>query len=274
MTPLVSADELLPSIDDPALRLADVRWYLGEPDRAVVEYQEGHIPGAVFVDLDSDLSAPPGEGRHPLPSPEVFCRYLAAKGFGSDHRIVAYDSVGGAVAARLWWMLDDLGHRNVIVLDGGLPAWLAAGGELTTIVPHPPPARLDLAGRWSRVIDRGDLRRRLGEVLLLDARSPERYRGDTEPVDLVAGHIPTAVNRPVSTNLDGGGRFRDSGDLAVELEADRPVVVSCGSGVNACHTALAMRVAGLEPPLLYAGSYSDWTRAGLPVVVGDQPGAP
>jgi len=273
MKPLISTEELALAMDDPQLRLADVRWYLNEPDRASSEYRSGHLPGAAFVDLDSDLADPPGEGRHPLPSPESFCRRLAAKGFGTDHRIVAYDSVGGAVAARLWWMLDDLGHGNVAVLDGGLPAWVAAGKELTTAIPDYPAARLDLAREWSQVIDRAELGRRLGAFSLLDGRSADRYRGETEPIDIVAGHIPTAVNRPVSTNLDGTGRFRNRKDLAAELQGDQQVVVSCDSGVNACHTALAMRVAGLDPPLLYAGSYSDWTRAGLPVVVGDQPGA-
>lgn len=275
---LVAPETLLGHLDDPDLRLADVRWYLARPGAGRAAYEAGHIPGAVFVDLDADLSAPTGPGRHPLPSPAAFAERLGALGFGSEHWIVVYDDVGGAVAARLWWMLDDLGHRRVSLLDGGLAAWQSVGGPLTTEVPKRPAARLALADRWSATIDRDELRRRLGRVLLLDGRAPERYRGEVEPVDPVAGHIPTARSAPVSDNLGPDGRFRPPAELRNRFLAlgcgEGPVVVACGSGTNACHHVLAMRLAGLPKPLLYPGSFSDWSRSGLPVATGDEPGDP
>ncbi len=276
--PLVAPEILLAHLDDPDLRLADVRWYLGRPGAGRAAYEAGHIPGAVFVDLDTDLSAPSGPGRHPLPDPVAFAARLGALGFGSEDWIVAYDDVGGAVAARLWWMLDDLGHRRVAVLDGGLAAWRAIGGPLTTEVPARPAGRLALAERWSATIDRDELRRRLGSVVLLDGRARERYRGDVEPVDPAAGHIPTARSAPVTENLGPDGRFRPPAELRARFAAlgceGETVIVSCGSGTNACHHVLAMRLAGLPDPLLYPGSFSDWSRAGLPVATGDEPGDP
>lgn len=276
--PLVAPETLRDRLGDGDLRLADVRWYLGRPGAGRAAYEAGHLPGAVFVDLDADLSAPSGPGRHPLPDPTAFAERLAALGFGSDHWIVAYDDGGGTVAARLWWMLDALGHRRASVLDGGLAAWSAIGGPLTTDVPNRSPARLELARRWTKTIDRNELRGRLGSVVLLDGRAPERYRGEVEPVDPAAGHIPTARSAPVTDNLGPDGRFRTPIDLRARflaLGAEKaPVVVACGSGVNACHHVLAMRLAGLPDPLLYPGSFSDWSRAGLPVVAGDDPGDP
>ncbi len=276
--PLVSPELLWQHLADSDLRLADVRWYLGRPGAGRTAYEAGHLPGAVFVDLDTDLSAPPGPGRHPLPDPGAFAERLGALGFGSEHWIVAYDDVGGTVAARLWWMLDALGHPRVGVLDGGLGAWRAIGGQLTTEVPSLPPARLELARRWRKTIDRDELRRRLGTLVLLDGRAPERYRGEVEPVDPAAGHIPTARSAPVTENLTPSGRFRPPGELRSRFLAlgcgAAPVVVACGSGTTACHHVLAMRLAGLPDPLLYPGSFSDWSRAGLPVVAGAEPGDP
>lgn len=270
---LISARDLLARIDDPSLRLADVRWWLSDPGKGRRDYTAGHLPGAVFVDVDTDLVGPEGPGRHPLPDPTVFAARMAALGFGDGHTIVAYDDAGGSIAARLWWMLDDLGHRDVRVLDGGIGAWVAAGGALTAEVPDLPPATLTLRGVWTRVIDRDALAARLGEVALIDARAPERYRGHVEPVDPVAGHIPTAVSRPTAGNLREDGTFVEPAGLRALFEGLGPeVVTSCGSGVTACHNALAMRVAGLPDPLLYPGSYSDWSRAGLPVATGDEPG--
>jgi len=276
---LVFVDELAARLDDPALRVADVRWSLARPGGGRADYTAGHIPGAIFVDLDADLSAPPGPGRHPLPDPATFAARLGALGFGSEHLVVACDDTGGTVAARLWWMLDVLGHDRAAVLDGGIDAWTGAGLPLETTIPDHPPARLSLRDRWARTIDREILCARLGTVLVLDGRAPERYRGEVEPVDPVAGHIPTAVNLPVTGNLGPDGRFLPPGELSARFRslgvretAGRPTVVSCGSGVYACHHALAMRVAGLPDPILYAGSYSDWTRAGLPVAVGPDPG--
>ena len=270
---LISARELLTHIDDPELRLADVRWWLSDPSKGRRDYDAGHIPGAVFVDLDTDLVASEGPGRHPLPGSATFLRRMEVLGFDAASHIVAYDDAGGTVAARLWWMLDDLGHRRVQVLDGGIQAWVDAGGPLTTTVPTYPPGRLRLRERWSRTIDRAALISRLGNIAIVDARAPERYRGDVEPIDPVAGHIPTALSRPTAANLDASGQFRPAADLRDRFESlGDAVVVACGSGVNACHDALAMRVAGLPDPLLYPGSYSDWSRSGLPVATGDDPG--
>jgi thiosulfate/3-mercaptopyruvate sulfurtransferase len=272
---LISPEDLLRRLDRPDLRICDVRWWLVDPERGRREYAAGHLPGAVFVDVDSDLVAAEGPGRHPLPDPVAFARRLEALGIGDDSEVVAYDDAGGAVAARLWWMLDDLGHRDVSVLDGGVTAWLAAGGELTAAVPSYPPGRLTLRDRWTRTIDRDALLPRLvaGDLALVDARAPERYRGDVEPVDPVAGHIPGAVNRPFAGNLGPDGRFLAAEELRARYAGLGPeVALSCGSGINACHDALAMRVAGLPDPLLYPGSYSDWSRAGMPVATGDEPG--
>jgi len=278
---IISPEELHARLGTPGLRIVDTRWYLGQPGRGRAAYEAGHIPGAIFLDLDTDLSAPNGPGRHPLPDPVAFARLLAERGIGDEHLVVAYDDVGGGVAGRLWWMLDDLGHRHVSVLDGGLTAWMAMGGPLTTEIPAWPPADLRLRGRWSRVIERDELRRRLGSLTLLDARAPERYRGEVEPIDPAAGHIPTALSAPFADNLGPDGRFRSPSELlerfrrlGVGDEAERIVVVSCGSGTNACHHAIAMRLAGLPDPLLYPGSFSDWSRAGLPVVTGEEPGDP
>jgi len=268
--PLVSADELLALVraGGPNLRIVDCRWVLGEPGTGATAYAAGHLPGAIHLDLDHDLADPGGfgaPGRHPLPSPAAFAAVLGGEGIGDADLVVAYDDVGGWVAARLWWMLDVLGHMQVAVLDGGIAAWVAAGGPLTTDVPAFPPAELHLADRWSRVIEREELRTRLGSVVLLDARGAPRYRGETEPIDPVAGHIPTAL---AADEL--AARFRDLGADG----STGPVVTSCGSGVSALHHALALRRAGLPDPILYVGSYSDWSRSGEPVATGPEPGEP
>ena len=310
---IISPEELRVRLGAPDLRIVDTRWYLGQPGRGRAAYETGHLPGAIFLDLDTDLSAPDGPGRHPLPDPAAFARLLAERGIGDEHLVVAYDDTGGGVAARLWWMLDDLGHQRVSVLDGGLTAWTAIGGPLTTETPAWPPADLHLRAHWSRVIERDELRRRLGSLILLDARAPERYRGEVEPIDPAAGHIPTALSAPFTGNLGPDARFRSPGELLERFrqlgvggdrsggragstgvgggiggggggtgvgggvgggQAERIVVTSCGSGTNACHNALAMRLAGLPDPLLYPGSFSDWSRSGLPVVTGPEPGEP
>jgi thiosulfate/3-mercaptopyruvate sulfurtransferase len=271
--PLVAPKELLTRLDDPQLRLADVRWYLGDPRRGRTEYELGHIPGAVFVDLDHELAAPTGPGRHPLPDPAAFAGRLAALGFGDEHRIVVYDVSGGTVAARLWWMLDRLGHPDVALLDGGLAAWLAVGGELSDAPTRHEPATLTLATAWPDTIDRETIAGRGAAFDLVDVRAAERYRGNVEPVDRVPGHIPGARNLPATTLLDERGRLRSPDELRRLLTAERvtsgPSVMSCGSGVTACLGILAARVAGLPEPLLYPGSYSDWSSAGLPIATGD-----
>ena len=301
---LISVAELAAALDDPDLRIADVRWSLAAPGGGRDAYATAHLPGAVFVDLESVLTAPVGPGRHPLPDPAAFAAALGALGIGRRHRVVAYDDAGGTVAARLWWMLDALGHTRGAVLDGGIGAWRAAGLPVTAEMPvHaalPPEEQVSTPGvgsAWPRTIDRVALAAQLGDVTLLDARALERYRGEIEPIDRVPGHIPTAVSAPTASFLapDGGflapdalaARFAvlgaggavgavaaEGGAEPVEGGAEPVVVLSCGSGVNACQLALAMRAAGLPDPLLYPGSYSDWTQSGMPIATGDAPGEP
>ncbi|HEU0235524.1 MAG TPA: sulfurtransferase [Candidatus Limnocylindrales bacterium] len=279
--PLVSVDALARRLDAPDVRIVDCRWYLGRPGAGREAYLAGHIPGAIHLDLDADLSAPEGPGRHPLPDPATFAAHLATRGIGRDHEVVGYDDAGGWVAARLWWMLDNLGHPRVRVLDGGWGAWLAAGHPTTADEPAlRSAARWTPTAGWTRTVDRASLKPRLGSVVLLDARAAPRYRGEVEPIDPVAGHIPTAINAPIDGNLGPDGRFLPPAELAARFRAlgadpaTTEVVTSCGSGTSACHHALAMRVAGLADPTLYVGSYSDWSRAGEPVATGAEPGTP
>jgi thiosulfate/3-mercaptopyruvate sulfurtransferase len=283
---LASVAALAGHLSDAHVRIVDVRWYLGRPGDGRRAYDAGHIPGAIHLDVDGELAAPPAGahgGRHPLPDPMAFAATLAGSGIGRNSFVVAYDDVGGWVAARLWWMLDDLGHRDVAVLDGGWQAWTAAGLPVTTDPPRVRarrPAALHLRDRWTRVIGRDMLRAKLGGALLLDARAAPRYRGEVEPIDPVAGHIPTARSAPGDGNLEAAaGRFLPPealGQRFHDLGADeaREVVTYCGSGVSAAANALAMRLAGLADPILYAGSWSDWSSAGFPVATGSEPGEP
>lgn len=279
---LISVAELAARLNEGNLRVADVRWYLNRPGAGRAAYDATHIPGAVFVDLDHDLADPDGlgePGRHPLPAPDEFRRRMTGLGISTTTFVVAYDDQGGGIASRLWWMLDNLGHHGgVAVLDGGIGAWVAAGHELATAESAYEAAELELADQWTNVIARPDLAARLGTLTLLDARPPERYRGDVEPVDPVGGHIPTSVNVPSAGNLDPGGTLLPVDQLRARftglVEQGDVIVTACGSGVTACHNALAMRVAGLPDPILYVGSYSDWSRSGMPVATGAEPGQP
>ncbi len=291
-SPLVSVGELASSVERPGPRrlvIADVRWYLGKPGAGREAYDAGHLPGAIFVDLDGDLADLGGfgaPGRHPLPTVEAFVDRMAALGVGDGAVVVGYDDVGGWVAARLWWMLDVLGFgrrgiggERVAVLDGGIEAWTAAGHALSTRPEALPAAHLTLSGAWSGVVSRDELKARLGGVTLLDARAAARYRGEVEPIDPVAGHIPTAVSAPYDANLGPDGRFLPRDELrarfaALGAGAEREVVTSCGSGTSAAHHSLAMRHAGLPDPILYVGSYSEWSRSGEHVATGPEPGEP
>ena len=275
-SPIISVREMSARIDDPTLRLADVRWYLGDPRRGRAEYATGHIPGAVFVDLDRDLAASSGPGRHPLPDPTAFADRMGELGFGDEHAIVVYDTASGMVAARLWWMLDKLGHPDVAVLDGGLAAWVDAGGDITPFLPTHLRASLTLGTRWPDTLDREALVERREAFDLVDLRAAERYRGDVEPVDRVPGHIPGARNRPASMMLDDHGSLLPPDRLQVLLRSHgvgtgAQLVMSCGSGVTACFGALAARLAGMDEPPIYPGSYSDWSASGLPIATGDEP---
>ena len=234
-------------------RFADVRWYLdGRSGRAA--YEAGHIPGAVFVDVDTMLAGPPSRaaGRHPLPSPESFAAAMRSLGIEEESVVVAYDDVGGTVAARLVWMLRAVGV-SAALLDGGIGGWV---GPLSTekplIVPSSFPSRPWPAALLASADDAADLALRV-----LDARAPERYRGEVEPVDAVAGHVPGAVNVPATSLLGGDGRFLPRAELRARLAgAD---VAYCGSGVNACFLVVAAQHAGLPPPRLYPGSWSQWS---------------
>ena len=284
-SPLIAADELVVRVRDrdTSLVIADVRWVLGKPGAGAAAYREGHLPGAIHLDLDEDLADPAGygaPGRHPLPSPAAVADRLGHAGIGDETFVVAYDDVGGWVAARLWWMLDNLGHTAVAVLDGGIEAWTEAGGHLETGASPALAARqLHLAGEWHGVISREELKARLGSMVLLDARGAPRYRGEIEPIDPVAGHIPTAVNAPYEGNL-ANGRFRSVDELRDRFRAlgadgaSGNVVTSCGSGTSAIHHTIAMRLAGLPDPILYVGSYSDWSRSGEPIATGPETGDP
>lgn len=277
--PLIGAAELTARLAAPDVVVCDVRWYLGAPDRGRQEFAQERIPGARYVDLDTDLAdhGLTGRGRHPLPDPLVFAARMGQLGIGPDTTVIAYDDGSGVPASRLWWMLDALGHASVRLLDGGIAAWRAAGLPLETGHPLTPvPVSLSLADAWPRTIDREELGSRIDELVLLDVRAGERYRGEVEPVDPVPGHIPGALSAPSAANTGPDGLLRSPAELAARfasLGADGDgVVVSCGSGVTACHTALALRRAGLPDPILYAGSYSDWSSAGLPVATGSEPG--
>lgn len=273
--PLVDAAWLQAHHADPGVRVIDIRWYLdGRSGRAA--YEAGHVPGAVFVDLDAISGHDPGRGRHPLPDPTRFERAMREAGVGAGSTVIAYDDGGGTVAARLWWMLRYFGHERAAVLDGGIQAW---PGPLSTRLERPAPGDFTAPSpRTGMKVEYEDVRTLPAGVLLLDARAPERYRGETEPVDPKAGHIPGARSAPAGGNLGDDGRFRDPADLrrryqALGLgDAGTEVVVYCGSGVSACHDLLALELAGLPGARLYPGSWSEWSgHPEAPVATGDDP---
>jgi len=276
---LVTTDWLARHLDDPALRIADVRWYLDPARNGREAYARGHIPGAVFLDVDVDLSAPGGgrgrpAGRHPWPSGEQVSRVMGRAGIGPRTRVVAYDGQGGAVAARLWYLLRAHGHDDVAVLDGGISKWIAEGRPLTTDAPAISPATFDGRLRPGFVLTKADVLARDPARPLLDARAAERFRGDMEPVDPRAGHIPGARSAPFSGNLSADALpvFLPPSALReryAALGAERAApIVYCGSGVTACHDLLALHLAGLSGSL-YGGSWSEWSAdETLPLATG------
>ena len=276
--PLVDVHWLAEHLDHSPLRVADCRWYLADPDGGETAYGEGHIPNAIRVSIDEHLTAPEGPGRHPLPGPDEIARTLGNLGIGDRNFVVAYDDAGGGIAARLWWMLRSIGHTRVGVLNGGIQAWVESGGALTTEVPRWDATKLTI-GEPYPTIDRETLAAGLGSLTVIDARAGDRYRGETEPIDPVAGHIPTAINLPHGGNLDDRGRFLPAGTLQSHFESagvtsGSDTVAYCGSGVTACHDILAMEVAGLGTATLYPGSWSDWSSSGGEVATGHEPGSP
>lgn len=264
---LVSAAALADAMSDARVVVVDCRHDLANPEAGEAAWRASHIPGALFMHLDRDLSAAKTgrNGRHPLPTPEAFVTLLGERGISPAHRVVAYDDAGGMFAARLWWMLRWVGHRDVSVLDGGLSAWKAAGGALDTSVRPLPPVSYPL-GELVPTVDADAVLAHLASAdrLLVDARAPDRFRGENETLDPVGGHIPGAVNRFFKLNLAEDGRFKPADALRTEWRAligDRApasLVMQCGSGVTACHNLLALEVAGLSGAQLYPGSWSEW----------------
>jgi len=245
--------------------LWDVRWRLGDGSCAG-EFEQGHIPGAVFVDLDADLCGPPGpSGRHPLPAVEKLQAALRRYGVSKARRVIVYDGGDGLAAARAWWTLSWAGHDDVRVLDGGWAAWLVAGEPVQTGPAASPPPVGDIVVHPGSLpqLDADHAAVVAREGVLLDARTPPRFRGETEPIDKVAGHIPGAVNLPGAELTTAGGTLRPAEELRdvfarVGVRRDKPIGTYCGSGISAAQTALAMTVAGFPTPAVYVGSWSNW----------------
>ena len=264
---IVTAAELAAAIGSGGLVVLDCRFDLKDPAAGLRAWHAGHIPGAHYADLDRDLAAAvsPGTGRHPLPDVADMAVRFSEWGIGSGTRVVAYDAASGAIAARAWWLLRWLGHRNVAVLDGGIDAWVAADLPLVTDMPDAAAVPFEGVPGDNRVVTTetvsspGFSRQRL-----LDARDPSRFRGEHEPIDAVAGHVPGTTNLPFSETLDSAGRLKNPAALrelfASRLQGDleAPWSVMCGSGVTACHLALAAEYAGLRAPAVYVGSFSEW----------------
>ncbi|MGH3433047.1 MAG: sulfurtransferase [Thermocrispum sp.] len=280
MHPLVAPEDLaarLAGLDPPVV--LDVRWRLAGPP-GVDSYAAGHIPGAVFADVDADLAGAPGEGgRHPMPEPERLQATLRAAGVRGSRPVVAYDDADGSVAARAWWLLRWAGHPECGVLDGGFAAWEAAGLSVVVEVPRPEPGDFVVRGGRMPVVDADGAAELARRGVLLDARAHPRYTGEEEPIDPRPGHIPGAVNAPFSGHIGADGRWCSPEELAARFgrlgaTAEKPVGAYCGSGVTAASVILALEVAGRsEPAPLYAGSWSHWSRdPDRPAVTGDLPG--
>jgi len=273
--PLISAHELASRLEDPDIVILDCRWYIDDDAQGRNVYNEAHIPGARFVDLDADLSHAGGPGRHPLPTHEAFRDTCERLGIDRSVHAVLYDDRGGAIAARMWWMLTNQGHPWVSVLDGGLDAWAAIDGPMADETPAVATTTFKTRP-WTETLDRHQVEHRPDSTVLIDARASERYRGDDEPIDPVAGHIPGALSVPLAGNLNPNMTFRTPGELqerylSAGIDDADDVIALCGSGVTACHNILAMVIAGMPGAHLYVGSWSDWSSAGLPAVVGDNP---
>lgn len=265
---LVDAKDLKAHLDDPDLVLLDCRHDLSDPEAGPRVYEEAHLPDAVHAHIDRDLAGPMTgtNGRHPLPDPYAFRKTLGNWGIDLDKQVVAYDGSGGAFAARAWWLLRHYGHDKVAVLDGGIRAWERIGGALTGEPPEPVPTEFLGAPGHLPTVDAESLLQRVpvADGVLIDARDPERYRGDVEPIDPAAGHIPGAVNVPFKGNLGSDGRFKAPDELYARYEHalggrhPEEAAVYCGSGVTAAHDVLAMEIAGLRGVALYPGSWSEW----------------
>jgi thiosulfate/3-mercaptopyruvate sulfurtransferase len=278
-TTLIDTEALAVRLGEPRLVLVDCRHNLSDTNAGEAAYRAGHIPGALFLHIDRDLSGTTtgSNGRHPLPAPADFAATLGRIGVDATTQVIAYDQNTGMWASRLWWMLRWVGHTRAAVLDGGLDKWIAEGRPVSTDVPQPRQTHFD-PRPTSFAVGADQILAQLGNgsLTVLDARAPERYRGDMEPIDKVAGRIPGALNRPYTTNLSAEGGFKSAQALRHEFEAQlgnrapASVVHQCGSGVTACHNVLAMEVAGLPGSRLYPGSWSEWSAdPSRPVARGD-----
>lgn len=277
---LISARELQACVVNPDVRIIDCRFDLADPGAGRRGYREGHIPGAVFADLDEDLAAPirPDSGRHPLPEVDTFAATLGRLGIGNTTHVVVYDANNGAVAARAWWMLRWLGHDRVRLLDGGFHRWLSVAGSESSgdekvsvqpFLPHP---------RHEAVLTTAELASdpyRIAEKRLVDARDVARFLGESEPIDPVAGHIPGCLNLPFGASLNTDGTWKSRAELlalwlsVLGQDKNAPWAVMCGSGVTACHLALSAAEVGFIEPRLYVGSWSEWIRdPARPVALG------
>ncbi len=267
MQPIIDSHTLAAHLDDPDWLVVDCRFDLADTAAGELAYLVSHIPGAIYAHLDRDLSSPKRAdgrgGRHPLPDPERMVELFSRMGIGPGVHVVAYDDTSGHYAARLWWMLRFMGHEAVAVLDGGWPAWTGAGMPTAGGVVEPIPQPFSGAPRWEQIVPIESV---LDAPLLVDGRAPERYRGEIEPLDPIAGHIPGAVNRPYDANWTNGGRWRSREslrdqftELLGEVDAGEAVFY-CGSGVSACVNLAAMAHAGLPVGRLYVGSWSEWSR--------------
>ncbi|MGR8934070.1 MAG: sulfurtransferase [Gammaproteobacteria bacterium] len=277
---IVSTAALAEHLRDAQWIIFDCRFSLADPKAGIEAYQINHIPNARYAHLDDDLSSAitPVSGRHPLPDFALLAEKLGGWGVDNNSQVVVYDDASGSFASRLWWLLRCLGHDEVAVLDGGITQWQKEQRELSTAKTVITPTIFQPRRRHAQWLDAAQLQHRLqnNDSLLLDARAPERYRGDHEPVDAVAGHVPGALNHPWKSNLDNDGLFLTSEQLLTQFTAlfgDTPsarIVHMCGSGVTACHNLLAMEIAGLSGSFLYPGSWSEWIRdPQRPVAIGN-----
>ena len=266
MRTLISAQALKSELANPDLIILDSRFYLTDLDKGLLEYNKGHIPGALFVDLHHDLASPENKlsGRHPLPLPIDFSGYLQKMGIQHNSNVVVYDDMSGAIAARAWWMLAQ-NNIDVRVLDGGISAWQEFGGELDTAKSYLTPAELPLGISFPWAVSEDEVLENMETETfqLLDARANDRFEGQNETMDALAGHIPGALNHPFSTNLDGQGAFLSPESLAQgfkQFETESEIVHYCGSGVTACHNVLANLSAGGNNKRVFIGSWSQWSK--------------
>lgn len=269
-TTIISTEELAEILPQPGVILVDCRFDISDPEWGEYEYRQLHIPGAVYAHLEKDLSGPrtPSTGRHPLPSPEDAIKAFSNLGIGNESQVIVYDATSGSFAARLWFMLNWLGHSRVAILDGGFPKWHAEGRSIVDGIDHNPYAEFTGKPNSNLVITTEEMEKLQTDPSwkIIDARAPERYSGEFELIDPIAGHIPNAVNRFHGLNITSSGTFHTPQELRNEFTTligntnPDKVVVYCGSGVTSCHHLVAMKIAGIQPAKLYAGSWSEWIR--------------